>query len=66
MLSGVEAGGVCVVLGVCCEGAVSGVDDGCCAWLFGVVEGVVSWAWSALPQEIIPSAIARVARNDSV
>jgi hypothetical protein len=61
-----EEDGVRSVLSGGGVGVVSGVDDGCCAWLFGVVEGVVSWAWSALPQEIIPSAIARVARNDSV
>lgn len=63
---GVEGDGVGEVCGVCCEGVVSGDDDGCCACWFGAVDGVVSCAWSALPQEIIPMAIARVARNDSV
>lgn len=61
-LSGIDGDGVGDVCGVCCDGVVSGDDDGCCACLSGV-EGVVSCAWSALPQEIIPIAIARVARN---
>ena len=58
VLSGLE--------GVACgAGVLSGDDDGCCACRSGVVDGVFC-AWSALPQEIIPIAIARVARNDSV
>src|SRR5579862_2718526 len=59
---GISGDGVGWVCGVCCDGAVSGDDGVCCDWLLGV-DGDV-WAWSALPQEIIPTAIATVARNE--
>src|SRR5581483_3050731 len=58
---GISGEGVGCVCGVCCVGVVSGADDGCCACVSGVVDGVVC-AWSALPQEIMPRAIAKVAR----
>ena len=75
---GLALDGLCVsgvlegdcVLGVCCEaGGISGDGVGCvcgvcCVWS-GAVDGV-DCAWSALPQEIIPIAIARVASTDRV
>ena len=68
---GVCEDGVCAD-GVCCEeGGISGeggcwvVEGVCCDWvLSGAVVDGVDWAFSLLPQEIIPSAIARVARDD--
>lgn len=64
---GVCEDGVCA-FGVCCEeGGISG-DGGCCACgcCWSVEDDGVDWALSALPQEIIPMAIARVARNERV
>ena len=42
LLSGIDGDWLGAVDGVCCDGVVSGEEDGCCAWLFGVVEGVES------------------------
>ena len=53
--------------GVCCAaGGISGAGAGCVCGVCwsGDVDGV-DWAFSALPQEIIPKASARVARNES-
>ena len=59
--------GVCVLGAGCAAGGISG-DGGCCVcgccWSAG--DDGVDWALSALPQEIIPMAIARVARNERV
>ena len=62
---GVCDDGVCVLGAGCAAGGISG-DGGCCVcgccWSAG--DDGVAWALSALPQEIIPMAIARVARNE--
>src|SRR4051794_37882989 len=44
LLSGIAGGVLGAVCGVCCDGVVSGEEDGCCAWRSGVVDGVVSCA----------------------
>jgi len=70
VLLGVCEDGVCEdgVLedGVCC--AAGGISGDGAGWVCGVCwsaeDDGVDWALSALPQEIIPMTIARVARNE--